>query len=211
MAVQSCMSNLMTWADQDTVHGGLIMKRLIPVILLVMVLMAVFAVPAAASVPANGSGTATVTGYGLFGNQPAGIIGVNSNGNTQSKQLISFNVFAKVPLYAPPPVVSVNGPVSAVSGRLWLFDALGKKAINGCIQGNGAQNAVIGDLILTGTCTINGKGSFYFELGLCDYGRGLGAIGQDQIYFFIPDCNYYVSGTLCAGDICIPPSLIPPD
>jgi hypothetical protein len=108
----------------------------------------------------------------------------------------------------------ISGPVLKfiVSGKISLIDICSKKVINGCFQSQIPEDAnlVIGDIILTGYCSINGKGHFEFEVGLGDEGKGKGAIGRDYIFFAIPSCGYNVNGTLCAGGICLPSEVIPP-
>jgi len=175
------------------------MKKRILSILIAIVVLVIAATPVMASVPVNTS--ATVTGFGTFANQP--LISGITNGSS-SLQKISFNLWAKVPLELSPPAIN---SVSSVSGRISLLDLRNKKVITGCITGMGGPNFVFGDLILSGYCSINGRGCFEFELGIGDEGKGLCAIVRDYISFEIPSCGYYVSGTLCAGDICIPVSL----
>jgi len=181
--------------------------------MLVVVLLTVFAVPSMAYTSTNS--TAMVTGYGLFVNQ--GGLGSGVTNTSSSNQKISFNLWAKVNTI-PTTTVTVTvassnfnttrTQVPGITGKIGLIDACSKKVISGYFQDIGSQNEVIGDFYLTGYCSINGRGCYPFEVGLGDECRGLGAIGRDYISFYIPSCGYSVSGTLCAGDICIPTSLL---
>lgn len=105
----------------------------------------------------------------------------------------------------------IDGVPGTASGQFELINHTTGMNFHGTFEGT--LNPIVGeDVYLYGHCSINGEGSYYFEVMFWDRGEGKKAAGPDRVDFWMndPALHYYV-GDLDGGNIQVFKVLVEPD
>ena len=159
--------------------------RLFTVALLVIAVLTLAAVPALASgVPTK------ATGGGWFTSEPSGGTPYPHYGSIGDQDIsVGFQAM-------------IDGVPGNATGQFELIDHTTQTNFHGVFEGT--YNPIVGeDVYLYGHLSINGTGSYYFEVMFWDGGQGKGKnAGTDRVDFWMNDPSlYYYVGNLTGGNI----------